>query len=145
TFQKQEVLIADPVSLTRCLPQQVGEIWVSSPCVAQGYWNRSEETEQTFRAYLADSGKGPFLRTGDLGFLHDGELFITGRLKDLIIIDGRNHYPQDIELSVEQSHSTLQPGCCAAFSVEVDEEEQLVVIAETNHLPPDPEAVIRAI
>src|SRR5262249_4037253 len=115
------------------------------PCVARGYWNRPEETEQTFRAYLADSGEGPFLRTGDLGFLHDGELFVTGRLKDLIIIDGRNHHPQDIESSAEQSHPTLQPGCCAAFSVEVDEEERLVVVAETNHPPPDPEAVIIAI
>ena len=93
----QRIVIADPNRLTRMPADQVGEIWVSGPSVAQGYWNRADETEQTFRAYLQDTGEGPFLRTGDLGFMHDGELFITGRLKDLIIIRGANHYPQDIE------------------------------------------------
>jgi acyl-CoA synthetase (AMP-forming)/AMP-acid ligase II len=98
--------------------------------VADGYWQHSEETQQTFGARLADSGEEPFLRTGDLGFMKDGELFIAGRLKDLIIIDGLNHYPQDIELTVEQSHPALRPGCCAAFSVEINGQEQLVVVAE---------------
>jgi acyl-CoA synthetase (AMP-forming)/AMP-acid ligase II len=110
----------------------VGEIWVSSPSVAQGYWNRPEETERTFRAYLADTGEGPFLRTEDLGFLKDGELFVTGRLKDLIIIGGRNLYPHDIELTVEQSHPAIRPGCCAAFSVDVADEERLIVTAEVE-------------
>ena len=96
-----------------------------------GYWNRPEETERTFRAYLADSGEGPFLRTGDLGFLKDGELFVTGRLKDLIIIDGRNFYPHDIELTVEQSHPAIRSGCCAAFSVDFHE-ERLIVAAEVE-------------
>jgi acyl-CoA synthetase (AMP-forming)/AMP-acid ligase II len=77
---------------------QVGEIWVTGPSVAQGYWGLEEETRKTFQAHVADTGEGPFLRTGDLGFLHEGELFVTGRLKDLIIIHGSNHYPQDIEL-----------------------------------------------
>jgi acyl-CoA synthetase (AMP-forming)/AMP-acid ligase II len=116
--------------LTQCAPDEVGEIWVSSPSVAQGYWNRPEETERTFQAYLADTGEGPFLRTGDLGFLQDGELFVTGRLKDLIIIGGRNLYPHDIELTVEQSHPAIRPGCCAAFSVDVADEERLIVVAE---------------
>src|ERR1044071_351010 len=100
--------------------------------VAQGYWNRPEQTEQTFHAYVLTSGEGPFLRTGDLGFLKDGELFVTGRLKDLIIIRGRNHYPQDIELTVERSHPALRPGCGAAFSVDVEGEERLVVVQETD-------------
>jgi len=127
-----EIVIVHPDTLTRCAPDEVGEIWVSSPSVAQGYWNRPEETERTFRAYLADTGEGPFLRTEDLGFLKDGELFVTGRLKDLIIIGGRNLYPHDIELTVEQSHPAIRPGCCAAFSVDVADEERLIVIAEVE-------------
>jgi acyl-CoA synthetase (AMP-forming)/AMP-acid ligase II len=81
---------------------------------------------------VADTGEGPFLRTEDLGFLKDGELFVTGRLKDLIIIGGRNLYPHDIELTVEQSHPALRPGCCAAFSVDVADEERLIVAAEVD-------------
>lgn len=125
-----KIVIVHPESLTRCAPDEVGEIWVSSPNVAQGYWNRPEETARTFRAYLADTGEGPFLRTEDLGFLKDRELFVTGRLKDLIIIGGRNLYPHDIELTVEQSHPAIRPGCCAAFSVDVADEERLIVVAE---------------
>lgn len=130
TLPDQEIVIADPEILISCSPDQMGEIWMSGPSITQGYWNRLKETEHTFRAYLADTGEGPFLRTGDLGFLKDGELFISGRIKDLIIIRGRNHYPQDIELSVEQSHPALQPGCGAAFSVDVDGEQRLVVVQE---------------
>ena len=100
--------------------------------MTQGYWNRPEETELTFHAYLADTGEGPFLRTGDLGFLRDGELFVTGRLKDLIIIGGRNLYPHDIELTVEQSHAAVRPGCCVAFSVDVADEERLIIAAEVE-------------
>jgi acyl-CoA synthetase (AMP-forming)/AMP-acid ligase II len=81
---------------------------------------------------LADSGEGPFYRTGDLGFFNGGELFITGRLKDLIIMAGRNLYPQDIERTVEECHPALRPTCCAAFSVEVDGQEQLVILAEVE-------------
>ncbi|WP_414572304.1 HAD-IIIC family phosphatase [Nostoc sp. CCY 9925] len=126
----QKIAIVDPVSLTNCLANQIGEIWVSGFNVAQGYWNRPEETEQTFKVYLAESGDGPFLRTGDLGFMKDGELFVTGRLKDLIIIRGRNFYPQDIELTVEQSHPALRSNCCAAFSIEVESEDVLVIVQE---------------
>jgi len=127
-----KIAIVNPTSLTRCLPNQVGEIWVLGSSVAHGYWNRPKETERTFRAYLADTGEGPFLRTGDLGFMKDGELFVTGRLKDLIIIRGHNHYPQDIELTVEQSHPALRLGCGAAFSVEVDGEERLAIAQEVE-------------
>ncbi|MEX2560518.1 MAG: fatty acyl-AMP ligase, partial [Pirellulales bacterium] len=92
----ETIVIADPETLQRCGPGQVGEIWVANPSVAQGYWRRREETQHTFGARLVDSGDGPFLRTGDLGFFQDGELFVAGRLKDLIIIRGLNHYPHDI-------------------------------------------------
>jgi acyl transferase domain-containing protein/acyl-CoA synthetase (AMP-forming)/AMP-acid ligase II/acyl carrier protein len=111
---------------------RVGEIWVAGPSVAQGYWQRPEETESTFHAHLADSNEGPFLRTGDLGFLLDGELFITGRLKDLIIIRGSNHYPQDIELTVEKAHPALRPACGVAFSVDAAGEERLVIVQEVE-------------
>src|SRR5262249_15922610 len=90
------------------------------------------ETQQTFAAYLSNTGDGPYLRTGDLGFLKDGELFVTGRLKDLIIIGGANYYPQDIELTAERSHDDLRPGPCAAFSVDEAGGERLVVAIEVE-------------
>ncbi|HVB55144.1 MAG TPA: fatty acyl-AMP ligase [Candidatus Acidoferrales bacterium] len=126
------IVIVNPQSLIACAHDQVGEIWISAPNVTQGYWNRPEETAITFHAYLADTGEGPFLRTGDLGFLREGELFVTGRLKDLIIIGGRNLYPQDIELTVEQSSAAVRPGCCIAFSVDVGNEERLNIAAEVE-------------
>jgi acyl-CoA synthetase (AMP-forming)/AMP-acid ligase II len=128
----QKILIVDPESLIPCSANQVGEIWVSGLSIAQGYWNRPEETEQSFHAYLADTGEGPFLRTGDLGFLQDGELFVTGRIKDVIIIRGQNHYPQDIELTVEKSHPALRTASGAAFTVEVKGSERLVVVQEVE-------------
>jgi acyl-CoA synthetase (AMP-forming)/AMP-acid ligase II len=124
------IVIVHPESLTPCAPDVVGEIWVSGPTVARGYWNQPQETECTFAAYLTDTGEGPFLRTGDLGFLKGGELFVTGRLKDLIIIGGRNLYPHDIELTVEQGHPAIRLGYCAAFSVDIADEERLIVVAE---------------
>jgi amino acid adenylation domain-containing protein len=130
---EQKVLIVDPGTLTPGSGDRVGEIWVSGPSVAQGYWDRPGHTAETFQARLAGSGGGPFLRTGDLGFIRDGELYVTGRIKDLIIIRGRNHYPQDIELTVEQSHPSLRPGSNAAFSVSVNDEERLVIVQEAGH------------
>ncbi len=130
-----KVYIVNPESLTRCKEGQVGEIWVSSGSVASGYWNRSSTTQETFQAYLkdtGDTGDWPFLRTGDLGFLLDGELFITGRLKDVIIVRGQNHYPQDIELTVEKSHIALRPTCGAAFTIEVKGKELLVIVQEVE-------------
>jgi len=165
-LQDTKIVIANPELLTACAPDEVGEIWVSGPSVTQGYWNRPEDTERACGAYLKDTGEGPFLRTQDLGFMKDGELFVTGRLKDLIIISGRKLYPQDIELTVEQSHPALRPACCAAFSVEGVGEEQLIVAVEVEpryqtaigkpqdgearahpngRLPLDVEAVVRAI
>jgi acyl transferase domain-containing protein/acyl-CoA synthetase (AMP-forming)/AMP-acid ligase II/NADPH:quinone reductase-like Zn-dependent oxidoreductase/NAD(P)-dependent dehydrogenase (short-subunit alcohol dehydrogenase family)/acyl carrier protein len=126
-----KVAIVDPETLASCAPDRVGEIWVSGPSVARGYWRKPVETEQTFGAHLA-TGEGPFLRTGDLGFLDRGQLFVTGRLKDLIIIRGSNHYPQDLEHTVERTHRALRPACGAAFSIDVDGSERLVIVQEVN-------------
>ncbi len=126
-----EIVIVEPVSRTRLAPGEVGEIWVTGPGVATGYWNHPEATEQTFHAHLADTSEGPFLRTGDLGFLKDGQLFVTGRLKDLVIIRGRNLYPQDIERTAEQAHAALKQG--AAFSLEIAGEERLILVHEVDH------------
>ena len=126
-----EVAIVDPQTCQQCEPERVGEIWVRGKTVAPGYWRRSEETEATFEARLA-TGEGPFLRTGDLGFLSQGELFVTGRVKDIIIVRGRNHYPQDIERTVEACNQALRVGCGAAFAVSVEGEERLVVVQEVE-------------
>lgn len=126
----QQVVIVDPETLKLCPPRRVGEIWVAGPSVGAGYWNRPEESARTFQAFLAETGEGPFLRTGDLGFFQDQELFVTGRIKDLVIINGRNHYPEDLELTAQNSHSSLRKARCAAFPVEVDGSEQLVIVQE---------------
>lgn len=127
----QKILIVNPETFQVCSETEVGEIWVTGPSIAKGYWNKPQETQETFNATLA-TGEGPFLRTGDLGFLDEGELFITGRIKDVIIINGRNHYPQDIEWTVEQSHALIRPNCTAGFPIEVDGEERLVIVAEVQ-------------
>jgi acyl-CoA synthetase (AMP-forming)/AMP-acid ligase II len=118
----ETTLIVHPETRQPVSSGEIGEIWLAGPSVARGYWNRPHETEQTF-------GPPPFLRTGDLGFLLDGELFVTGRIKDLIIIDGANHYPQDIERTVDASHPALDAADCAAFSIEIDGREALIIAA----------------
>src|SRR5687768_3254484 len=128
----QQVIIVQPETMSECAPGQVGEVWLAGPSIARGYWNRPEETERTFHARLADTNEGPFLRTGDLGFVQNGELFVTGRLKDLVIIRGLNHYPQDIEFTVHAAHESLVPDGGAAFSIEVAGEERLVVVQEVD-------------
>lgn len=131
-WDNQTLAIVNPSTLTPCGAAEVGEIWVRGKSVAQGYWNKPEQTQQTFQAYTT-TNEGPFLRTGDLGFLLEGELFVTGRLKDVVIIRGRNHYPQDIEATVEQCHALIRkPGCVAAFSVDIAGEEKLVIVAEVE-------------
>jgi acyl-CoA synthetase (AMP-forming)/AMP-acid ligase II len=132
SIEGQRVMIVDPETLLPCPEQRVGEVWVSGPSVAGGYWQRPAESAATFQAHLA-TGEGPFLRTGDLGALHNGHLFITGRLKDLIIVDGRNLYPQDIEYTTEKAHPAIRPECCVAFSVDEGQKESLVVLAEIDH------------
>jgi acyl transferase domain-containing protein/acyl-CoA synthetase (AMP-forming)/AMP-acid ligase II/acyl carrier protein len=126
-----DVKIVDPETRKLCAKNRVGEIWISGPSVARGYWRRDAETAETFGGHLA-TGEGPFLRTGDLGFLDQGQLFVAGRLKDLIIIRGSNHYPQDLEHTVERSHRALRPSCGAAFSIDVEEGERLVIVQEVN-------------
>ena len=129
---EQKVVIVDPQTRRKCPDGRVGEVWVSGPSVAAGYWNRPQESAKVFCARLADDGKGPYLRTGDLGFLQKGELFVTGRIKDLIIINGRNLYPQDVEITAQASHPALQPFGGAAFCVEHESQERLVIAQEVQ-------------
>jgi acyl-CoA synthetase (AMP-forming)/AMP-acid ligase II len=127
---RNEVQIVDPEAGTPRPDGEEGEIWVRGPSVALGYWNRPEETERVFGAHLA-TGEGPYLRTGDLGVVRDHEIFITGRLKDLIILRGRNVYPQDLERTVERCHAAMRLGGAAAFSTP-GQEERVVVAAEVS-------------
>jgi acyl-CoA synthetase (AMP-forming)/AMP-acid ligase II len=132
TLLDQAVAIIDPETGQLCPTGIVGEVWVAGRSVARGYWQKPEESERTFGGRL-DGDDRNYLRTGDLGFLDEaGNLFIAGRIKDLIIIDGRNHYPQDIELTVEKAHPAIRPGCTAAFPVTVDGEERVVITAEVG-------------
>ena len=128
----QKIAIAHPETFVTCKPGEVGEIWVSGSSIAQGYWEQPEITEDIFNAYLQDTKEGPFLRTGDLGFIEQGELFFTGRLKDMIVVKGRNHYPQDIEKTVEETNSWIRPSCVASFAVDIQGEEKLIVLAEVE-------------
>jgi amino acid adenylation domain-containing protein len=144
----QTVLVVDAESGVPCPPDRVGEIWVAGPSVSRGYWEKPEETAATFGACLADGAGagGSFLRTGDLGFLSGGELFLTGRTKDLVILRGRNHYPQDLELTAAGSHTDLRPGGGAAFSVDLDGEERLVLVHEvTRHARAGVEEIAAAV
>jgi 8-amino-7-oxononanoate synthase len=141
----ERIEIVNPETLTRCAENEVGEIWVSSPSIAQGYWRRPDESDHNFRARLRPNGEGPFLRTGDLGFFQGQELFVAARLKDLIIIRGLNHYPHDIELTVEKSHESVRPSCGAAFSIDVENEPRLVVVYEIDRHQADTDAVFEAI
>ncbi len=126
------VMIVEPGSGTECAAGQVGEIWVSSPSVALGYWRRTEATVETFNAQVSGRPSEPFLRTGDLGFFSEGQLVITGRLKDLIILNGRNIYPHDLEAAIETCHPMVRNGGCVAFSVDVDEIERLIIVLEVD-------------
>jgi acyl-CoA synthetase (AMP-forming)/AMP-acid ligase II len=127
-----DVRIVNPESLHQCKDDEVGEIWVSGSIVTAGYWKKPELSGETFSAQIAGYPDKTYMRTGDLGFLNHGEVYITGRLKDLIILQGRNYYPQDIEFVAEGSHSALRPNASAAFSIEVNEEEKLVIVAEVE-------------
>ncbi len=126
-----EVLVVNPETRRVQPPDSIGEIWVRGTSVALGYWGRPDLTAATFGGRLAgDQGQGSYLRTGDLGFLSKGEVFVTGRLKDLLILAGANHHPDDIEATVEGSHEELRAAGAAAFSVEVNGEERLVIVQE---------------
>jgi acyl-CoA synthetase (AMP-forming)/AMP-acid ligase II len=116
-----------------CAADEVGEILVSSRSVGDGYWNAPEETERTFRGRVHGYGERDFLRTGDLGFVFGDQLFVTGRIKDVIILDGLNHYPHDIELTVGTSHPAIREGFCCALSVDDGDGERLVVLTEITY------------
>jgi len=126
------VIAVDPVTLTQAESNRVGELWVQGPSVPEGYWGLKEETAATYGGRLADTNDGPFLRTGDLGFIADDEVYVTGRLKDLIIIAGRNHYPSDIEHTVQHSGAPVRMGTCVAVSERINGAEALVIIAEAD-------------
>lgn len=127
----QEIAIVDPATCQRREDGHIGEIWVRGPNIGRGYRGRPEQSEATFRAVLhGEEHGGPWLRTGDLGVWHDKQLYVTGRLKDLVIIDGTNHYPHDIEESVQDAHPAIRPHHIAAFAVATGDGERLVVVAE---------------
>jgi acyl-CoA synthetase (AMP-forming)/AMP-acid ligase II/acyl carrier protein len=129
-LDRQRLLIVDPGTCLAACDGNVGEIWVAGPSVADEYYENPQATAETFQGRLADTGEGPFLRTGDLGFIHGGQLFVTGRLKNLIVIRGRNHYPEDIEQTTQSAYQGLRPDCGAAFSVESEDGDVMVVVQE---------------
>jgi acyl-CoA synthetase (AMP-forming)/AMP-acid ligase II len=142
----QEIRIVNVDTLLPCNPNEIGEIWIQGPCVTQGYWNSPVATERTFNAQLADDKEEKYLRSGDLGFMHEGQLFLTGRIKSLIISKGKNHYPQDIERTAEEAHPAIWPAGCAAFSINDSETELIVLVVEVKHKQvTDPEKVKKAI
>lgn len=132
TILEQEIAIVDPTTLRRCPDGYVGEIWIAGRSVGRGYWNQPEISNRTFNVCLVDEKERPFMRTGDLGFLHQEELFITGRIKDIIIIHGVKHYPQDIEEAAEKASSAVRPSGVAAFSMSGETGEHVVVVAEVQ-------------
>jgi len=130
----QEVKIVDPDTLELCDNDQVGEIWVHSDSVAKGYWQQSDETAHAFAGEIkGDDSKKRYLRTGDLGFLHEEELYVTGRIKDLIILYGKNHYPQDIEYTLHHAAFHTLLGKCAAFVIHSKEDYKLTVMCEIKN------------
>jgi len=133
------VIIVDPKTRHRLTDNNIGEIWVRGRHVANGYWQRQQLNDELFSAKTNNTGEGPFLRTGDLGFIGDNELFITGRLKELIIIRGKNFYPEDIEVTARMSHQDLLDCRGAAFSIECDNEERLVLVQEVKKKDARPE------
>ncbi|MEN8443419.1 MAG: MupA/Atu3671 family FMN-dependent luciferase-like monooxygenase [Cyanobacteria bacterium J06555_13] len=132
SWLEQTIAIVNPETCRPCNDGEVGEIWVRGENVAQGYWQKTDLNQQAFNASMSGMEDNGYLRTGDLGFVQDSELFVTGRLKDVVIIRGQNHYPQDIELTVDNSHEALISNSSAAFSVDIEGEEKLVVMAEVE-------------
>lgn len=146
--QDVNLIIVDPVTGKKCVEGKVGEIWIASESVSPGYWKNKMATEEMFCAHISDTGDGPFLRTGDLGFMIEGELYITGRLKDVIIIRGVNYYPNDIEFIVGRCHPALVSNSGCAFSIKVKNEEKLYVAQEVKRSYQknfDPDEVFNAI
>ncbi|QDF05535.1 non-ribosomal peptide synthetase [Myxococcus xanthus] len=141
----QDVRVVDPETGHPCAPGRMGELWVRGPSVADGYWQRPDETERTFHGRLAGSGEGPYLRTGDLAVIEGGEVFITGRLKDVLVLRGLNYYPQDLEHAADRCHPGVRPGCGAAFAVDAGDEERLVIVQEVAAKVATPEAAAEVV
>jgi acyl-CoA synthetase (AMP-forming)/AMP-acid ligase II len=138
-----DIHIVDPHTLRPCNAAAPGEIWVSGPGVAAGYWNQPEATASTFGARIAGSGEGPYLRTGDLGVVLDDGLHVTGRIKDILIVRGIKHFPQDIEGTVERASPGVRAGCCAVFAMPGGDGDEVAVAAELDGFGEDtPDAVI---
>lgn len=130
---EQRMEIVDPETCKPKASGEVGEIWVSGPSIGQSYWRRQHGTGNGLKAHLSTEPDGPvFLRTGDLGFIHRNELFITGRLKDLIILRGINYHPEDLEHTLAHAHARARPNCAAAFSLELDGREGMGIVQEIN-------------
>lgn len=127
----QEIRVVDPQTHTLRSALEIGEVWISGPSVTQGYWNQDDDSDAHFRVVLADTADTKrYLRSGDMGFLYDGELYLTGRIKDLIIVNGRNLYPEDVELVANDAHVALRSGKAAVFSVDMKGAEQYVIAQE---------------
>jgi acyl-CoA synthetase (AMP-forming)/AMP-acid ligase II len=126
-----EVVIVDPASREPIADGRVGEIWVRGDSVGRGYWGRDDDSGRTFRATTAD-GRGPYLRTGDLGFVVDGELYVSGRIKDVIVVHGRKLFPDDIERVVAGAHVCVRPGGIAAIAIDMHDREQLAIVVEVT-------------
>jgi amino acid adenylation domain-containing protein len=140
------VVIVEPENRRRLPAGEVGELWIRGGSVGKGYWKKAELSTAIFDAHLED-GEGPYLRTGDLGFEKNGHISIAGRLKDLIIVRGRNVYPQDLERTASESHPSLRAGCTAAFAIDRADGEGVVLAQEVDgrHLPIDVEGVAASI
>ncbi|KTD12093.1 saframycin Mx1 synthetase B [Legionella gratiana] len=129
-LKDHSIRIVDPNTFNELPEGAIGEIWASGPSIAKGYWNKPELTKATFENQLPDSPDVSYLRTGDLGFINQGNLYVTGRIKDLLIIHGKNYYPQDIEQAIAQSHTQFESQGAAAFVVKVENRRELIVLQE---------------
>jgi acyl-CoA synthetase (AMP-forming)/AMP-acid ligase II len=143
----QRIVIVDPERRVRCGPDDIGEIWLAGKSVAAGYWNRAEETAATFGARLrSDDDRESYLRTGDLGFVRAGHLYVTGRIKDVLIVRGQKHYPQDLEQTAEAASPLIRLGCCAAIALEsANDDERIVIIAEMDDVDVSGDDAIAAV
>lgn len=133
TWLDEKVEIVNPETFERAQPDEIGEVWVNSEAIAQSYWKMPEESQITFEAHIKGNDNEKYLRTGDLGFFKGRNLFITGRIKDLIIIRGKNHYPHHIEMNVEKFSEYFRPGSNAAFSISDNNEEKLIIVQEIKN------------
>ncbi|MEC3914677.1 fatty acyl-AMP ligase [Nocardia sp. CDC160] len=136
------VAVVDRERRTRCADNFIGEIWLTGPSITAGYWQKPAETARGFGATIEGEDETPYLRTGDLGFVCDGELYISGRIKELMIVHGRNIFPQDIERTIVSNHPTVRPGGCAVFAAEIDGQERVLVVQELDPERPEDTAAL---